>query len=55
MDMALNPYYPGGDPWWLPLAPSNNPFTFRFQMSSLGMMLTRFGANILETIGFYYL
>ena len=30
-DMALDNYY-GGDPWWLPLYPSYNPFTFRFQV-----------------------
>ncbi|CAE7772228.1 Smt1-1, partial [Symbiodinium microadriaticum] len=29
-DMALDSTF-GGDPWWLPLHPSNNPFTFRFQ------------------------
>lgn len=31
----------GGDPWWLPLHPSNNPFTFRFQLSPIGKFLTR--------------
>lgn len=31
-DMALDERY-GGDPWWLPLWPSWNPFTFRFQFT----------------------
>mmetsp|Transcript_20877 Transcript_20877/g.20995 ORF Transcript_20877/g.20995 Transcript_20877/m.20995 type:complete len:414 (-) Transcript_20877:86-1327(-) len=39
-DMALDALY-GGEPWWLPLHPSYNPFTFRFQLSPLGMMITR--------------
>jgi len=39
-DMALDNTY-GADPWWLPLYPSNNPFTFRFQLSPLGMAFTR--------------
>lgn len=39
-DMALDELY-GGDPWWLPLYPSNNPFNFRFQLSDLGMLITR--------------
>ena len=39
-DMALDDTL-GGDPWWLPLHPSNNPFSFRFQLSPLGKCLTR--------------
>jgi len=39
-DMALDERY-GGDEWWLPLHPSNNPFSFRFQLSPFGMFLTR--------------
>lgn len=39
-DMALDNTY-GADPWWLPLYPSNNPFTFRFQLSPVGMATTR--------------
>lgn len=39
-DMALDPIF-GGDPWWMPLHPSNNPFNFRFQMSPLGKFITR--------------
>ncbi len=39
-DMALDDRY-GGDPWWLPLHPSWNPFTFRFQLSEVGKFLTR--------------
>lgn len=39
-DMALDNIF-NGDPWWLPLYPSNNPFTFRFQLSDTGKFLTR--------------
>jgi sterol 24-C-methyltransferase len=39
-DMALDDRL-GGDPWYLPLYPSWNPFTFRFQMSEVGKFLTR--------------
>lgn len=39
-DMALDDIY-GGEPWWLPLYPSWNPFTFRFQMTWLGKFITR--------------
>lgn len=39
-DMALDERF-GGDPWWLPLHPSNNPFTFRFQLSPFGKFFTR--------------
>jgi sterol 24-C-methyltransferase len=49
-DMALDPRY-GGDPWYLPLYPSNNPFTFRFQMSPIGMSLTVYALTLLEAIG----
>jgi hypothetical protein len=38
--MALDNTY-GADPWWLPLYPSYNPFTFRFQLSPVGMAVTR--------------
>jgi hypothetical protein len=44
--MALDQLY-GGEPWWLTLYPSNNPFTFRFQLSPIGMFLTR---NILWSL-----
>ena len=37
-DMALDERF-GGDPWWLPLHPSNNPFSFRFQMSPGGRFI----------------
>ena len=33
--MALDERF-GGDPWWLPLHPSWNPFSFRFQLSPVG-------------------
>lgn len=39
-DVALDNRY-GGDAWWLPLYPSNNPFTFRFQMTATGMFITK--------------
>mmetsp|Transcript_29016 Transcript_29016/g.39865 ORF Transcript_29016/g.39865 Transcript_29016/m.39865 type:complete len:400 (+) Transcript_29016:11-1210(+) len=39
-DMALDNRF-GGDEWWLPLYPSNNPFTFRFQLSGVGKFITR--------------
>ncbi len=38
----------GGEPWWLPLYPSNNPLTFRFQMSTVGMFLTKNMVWLLE-------
>ena len=46
-DMALDERF-GGDPWYWPLHPSNNPFTFRFQMSDLGKFLTRNMVWVLE-------
>ncbi|KAJ1435202.1 sterol methyltransferase [Ochromonadaceae sp. CCMP2298] len=48
-DMALDPTY-GADPWWLPLHPSNNPFTFRFQLSPLGMWMTRSILSVCELV-----
>jgi len=48
-DMALDERF-GGDPWWLPLHPSWNPFTFRFQLTSLGKFITRNALWILEGI-----
>lgn len=39
-DMALDETF-GGDPWWLPLHPSWNPFTFRFQLTGVGKWITR--------------
>jgi hypothetical protein len=38
--MALDERY-GGDPWWLPLHPSWNPLSFRFQMTDFGKFITR--------------
>ena len=32
--MALDDRF-GGDPWYLPLYPSNNPFTFRYTVVTL--------------------
>jgi sterol 24-C-methyltransferase len=39
-DMAHDERF-GGDPWYLPLWPSWNPFTFRFQLTEFGKFLTR--------------
>ena len=39
-DMALDERY-GGDPWWLPLHPSYNPFNFRFQFNAFGKFVTK--------------
>lgn len=49
-DMALDNTF-GGLPWWIHLYPSNNPFNFRFQMSPLGMALTRNMVWVLEKVG----
>ena len=38
--MALDNTF-GGEPWWLPLYPSLNPLSFRFQMTGFGKFLTR--------------
>jgi sterol 24-C-methyltransferase len=40
--MALDDTF-NGQPWWLYLHPSNNPFTFRFQLSPLGKFMTHTG------------
>lgn len=50
-DMALDDQH-GGDPWWLPLWPSWNPLTFRFQMTEIGKFITR---NLLWSIEFLWL
>lgn len=39
-DMALDERF-GGDPWYWPIYPSNNPLKFQFQMSDLGMWITK--------------
>jgi sterol 24-C-methyltransferase len=49
-DMALDERF-GGDPWYLPLYPSNNPFSFRFQLSPAGMAITRNALWLMEKIG----
>ena len=38
----------GGKPWMLPLLPSCNPFTQRFQFNWLGQMLTKYSLKVLE-------
>lgn len=48
-DMALDDVL-GGQPWWLHLYPSNNPFSFRFQMSPFGKFFTRTALWLLEGI-----
>ena len=48
-DMALDERF-GGDPWWLPLHPSNNPFSFRFQLSPFGKFLTRNMVWLMECV-----
>lgn len=40
-DMALDSLFASGAPWWLPLHPSNNPLSFRFQLSPFGKWVTR--------------
>jgi hypothetical protein len=47
--MALDQRF-GGDPWWLPLHPSNNPLSFRFQLSPTGMFITRNMLWLLELV-----
>lgn len=49
-DMALDERF-GGEPWYIHLYPSNNPFTFRFQMTPFGMAFTRTFVWLLEKIG----
>jgi sterol 24-C-methyltransferase len=38
----------GGKPWMLPLMPSWNPFTQRFQFNWLGRNLTKYGLKLME-------
>jgi sterol 24-C-methyltransferase len=38
----------GGKPWMLPLLPSWNPFTQRFQFNFLGQALTKYSLKVLE-------
>jgi sterol 24-C-methyltransferase len=48
-DMALDERF-GGDEWYLPLHPSWNPFSFRFQMTEVGKFFTRNMLWLLEGI-----
>ena len=48
-DMALDERF-GGDPWWLPLHPSWNPFSFRFQMNPLGKFIIKNTLWIMEAL-----
>ena len=51
-DIALEDYGAGhgGKPWMLPLLPSWNPFTQRFQFNWLGQALTKYSLKVLEFI-----
>ena len=49
-DMALDDYGPNGDPWHLPLLPSWNPLSQRFQFNWLGYRLTNFMLQVLEFV-----
>lgn len=46
-DMALDERF-GGDPWYLPLHPSLNPLSFRFQFNAFGLFITKFALRISE-------
>jgi len=46
-DMALDERF-GGDPWYLPLHPSLNPLSFRFQFNAFGVWFTKFALRISE-------
>jgi len=48
-DCALDNRF-GGDPWYLPLYPSSNPFTFRFQMTEFGKFITKNFVWVLEKL-----
>jgi sterol 24-C-methyltransferase len=45
-DMALDPHQ--AKVWYLPMMPSLNPFTQRFQFNPLGMFVTKWGLRLLE-------
>lgn len=47
-DLVDDEIGPGGKPWMLPLLPSWNPFTQRFQFNWLGRALTKYGLMALE-------
>jgi len=49
-DMANDFYGKGGKPWQLPLTPSWNPFTQRFQFNWLGFRLTNVMIYMLEML-----
>jgi len=42
--------YRGGKPWMLPLMPSWNPFTQRFQFNWLGLCLTKYSLMLMECL-----
>lgn len=41
-------HHRGGKPWMLPLMPSWNPFTQRFQFNWFGLGLTKYGLKVME-------
>jgi len=41
-------HYRGGKPWMLPLMPSWNPFTQRFQFNWFGLRLTKYSLKVME-------
>jgi sterol 24-C-methyltransferase len=51
-DLALDEYglERGGKPWMLPLLPSWNPLTQRFQFNGLGMFVTTYMLKVLEFV-----
>ena len=49
--MALDNIF-GGQPWWIHLYPSSNPFSFRFQMHPVGKFIVR---NMLWICEFLYI
>lgn len=51
-DLAEDDFGAGGKPWMLPLTPSWNPFTQRFQFTGLGQVLV---STMLRVLEFLYL
>jgi len=49
-DMALEKVDRGGQEWYIPLTPSLNIFSQRFQFTPVGMFMTTFMLKILESI-----
>ena len=45
---AARRHHRGGKPWMLPLMPSWNPFTQRFQFNCVGLLLTKYSLKVME-------